>query len=144
VNGYGYTIEVKQTTVDYYFGEAEVKWKDKTFTEIPFEDDFSDTILSTGQWTPLTNTWINPLVDNWVIENEEYSGNTGPYERSLSVAGDSAWIDYELKADIYPIIEEGATEYWRAGIVFRFQDLDNFYWFHSFENGLGLRKFVSE
>lgn len=127
VNGYGYTIEVKQITVDYYFGEAEVKSKDKGLTEILFEDDFEDGVAD--GWTEGPGTWT---VEGGSYVYSKLDENTVQHTYSLVTKLTVTDFIAEVK------LKQLTTTYRDSGIQFWHQDSNNYYYANFDRDALGL------
>jgi len=106
---------------------------------------FKDTFTRT-EWTPHpAGTWQPgySIGGVWAFENGEYSGQVPAYTVGLSSAGDSMWVNYIAEVKIYPIIASGAPDYWRAGLLFRYIDENNWYMVHTYDHGIRLVKRIS-
>ncbi|WP_168735932.1 glycoside hydrolase family 9 protein [Cohnella fermenti] len=85
-----------------------------TGTAMLLEEDFEDGVAD--GWTATSGTWS--------VQAGQYVGQAGS-GNSFSVAGDAAWTDYTLQADVSVTSNTNGNK--DAGLLFRYTDSDNYY-----------------
>lgn len=106
-----HTEEIAYTTNNYVV----------VFVAGSYENIFSDAFSgSLSKWTTVSGTWA--------IESGEasQSSDVSPPDYKKMVAGDSVWKNYYFEAHVNIKTSSG----WFKGIVFRYQDENNYYFFH--------------
>lgn len=86
------------------------------------EDDFEDG--AADGWTTVGGSW------NIGNEGSLVYAQNGLYGESIAFAGEASWTDYILEADV-KVKKLGGN----GGILFRYQDANNFYMFRLNDTG---------
>jgi len=98
--------------------------------------DVLDNNFSDGNYSGWT-----PTAGSWAVTNGELTGNAGVGAHATIKYSNANYKDFTYEVKVKPIIT--GTNYWRAAILFRYKDANNYYLLHSYENGLVLRKIVN-
>ncbi|MDI4647190.1 glycoside hydrolase family 9 protein [Cohnella hashimotonis] len=119
---YAYTAKLPLGVHSYYFHTTDTT-RDAVSSAVQSGPAVSGTLLADDfedgnpdGWTPTSGTW-SVQAGRYVCQAG--SGN------SFSVAGDAAWTDYTLQADVSVTNNSGGNK--DAGLLFRYADSDNYY-----------------
>ncbi len=106
-------------------------------SEVLFQDDFSEgltdrwTVVDSGTNSDPSNWHVSEgvLVEDSNIWSGEEAGPTSAYLGTYIYAGNSSWANYKFSVRLCPEDNDG------IGVLFRYIDKDNYYFFFMVEDG---------
>ncbi|SDW66126.1 right-handed parallel beta-helix repeat-containing protein [Paenibacillus sp. CF384] len=106
---------------------------------LPYTDDFENGTIgqTAANWTTAYGTWQ-------IVSGKAYYSSGGVGAGGLTTVGDATWSNYTAKAKV-KVASWNTTSYRSVGILGRYQDASNYYYFQYYNNDgkLYLSKFVN-
>jgi pectate lyase len=108
------------------------------------QENFENFASSSAAWTSGEGSVWQVQTDSQLVSNVYTQTETTRSQPNLTVAGDVAWRDIVVEADLKILSFNGSSSSYMAGLCVRVQDAENFYLIgiRSNDGKLGLRRYA--